>query len=339
MAKYIGVDLGTANTLVYLKGKGIVLKEPSVVAIEEGSGRVLAVGTDAKNMIGRTPDEVLVVRPVKSGVIADFDITQAMLRSFIEKVTPKGILKPNVTICVPYGVTEVEKRAVLEAVMRSGGKNAYLIDEPMAAALGAELPVEEARGSMVVDIGGGTTEVAVVSFGGIVSSTSIKYAGDKMDKDIEEYIKNNYDLMIGERTAEEIKIAIGSAYPDSEEKEISVMGRDLKTGLPKVLTVTSTDVKEAISNTVDKIVKAVCTTLENTPPELASDVKKTGIVLTGGGGKLSGLGELIKEKTGIDTYLTENAEECVAIGAGLYLSRLSERGIYQKSKRSLFGAR
>lgn len=334
MARYIGVDLGTANTLVYCKGKGIVLKEPSVVAVHGESGNVLAVGKEAKNMIGRTPDEILVVRPMQGGVIADFDITQTMLKAFIEKANPGGILRPHVTVCVPNGVTEVERRAVQEAVLRAGGRNAYVIEEPMAAALGAELPVEEATGSMVVDIGGGTCEVAVVSFGGIVASTSIRYAGDKMDADIASYIKNNYHLMIGERTAEEIKIEIGGAHPGCEEKSISVMGRDLNSGLPRLLTITTSQVQEAIEHTVGRILSAVRDTLENTPPELAADVVSRGIVLTGGGARLPGLDLRIKEETGISAYVAENAEECVAVGAGMALSVLADKGrnIYKTNK-------
>ena len=338
MAKFIGVDLGTANTLVYCKGNGIVLKEPSVVAVNSESGRVLAVGREAKNMIGRTPDEVLVIRPMRDGVIADFDVTQAMLKAFIEKSCPGGVMRPHVTICVPFGVTEVERRAVLEAVMRSGGKNAYVIEEPMAAALGAELPVSEATGSMVVDIGGGTCEVAVVSFGGIVASTSIRYAGDRMDSDIADYIKNVYNLMIGERTAEDIKIEIGTAHPSCEERSVSVMGRDLSSGLPRLLTVTSAEIREAISGTVNKVIGAVRDTLENTPPELAADIVNRGLVLTGGGAKLPGLDVLIQEKTGIDAYVAENAEDCVAVGAGMALAVLSDmnNGAH-KAKRGLFG--
>lgn len=336
MAKFIGVDLGTANTLVYCKGKGIVLKEPSVAAVDSESGRILAVGRNAKNMIGRTPDEVLVVRPMKDGVIADFDVTQAMLKAFIEKSCPGGVMRPNVTICVPFGVTEVERRAVLEAVMRSGGKNTYVIEEPMAAALGAELPVSEATGSMVVDIGGGTCEVAVVSFGGIVASTSIRDAGNKMDADIADYIKTAYHLMIGERTAEDIKINIGAAHSSCEEKKLSVMGRDLESGLPRLLTVTSSEVKEAIAGTVRKIIGAVHDTLEHTPPELAADIVHRGIVLTGGGARLPGLDLLIQEQTGIDTVVAENAEDCVAVGAGMALSVLANRnqnGVHRAKKR------
>lgn len=337
MTRYIGVDLGTANTLVYCKGKGIVLKEPSVVAVDSESGTVLAVGQEAKNMIGRTPDEVVVVRPMRDGVIADFDVTQAMLKAFIEKSCPGGVLRPHVTVCVPFGVTEVERRAVLEAVVRSGGKNAYVIEEPMAAALGADLPVSEATGSMVVDIGGGTCEVAVVSFGGIVSSTSIRYAGDKMDENIAEYIKAKYGLVIGERTAEDIKIGIGSAHPSCEEQEMCVMGRDIESGLPKMLTVTSSEVREAMSRTVQKIVSAVKSTLENTPPELAADIVGRGIVLTGGGARIPGLDLMIKEETGISAFVAENAEDCVAVGAGMALATLAGKSTLRKGKKGFLG--
>lgn len=325
MAKHIGVDLGTANTLIFCKGKGVVLNEPSVVAVHRESGRVLAVGQDAKEMIGRTPDEVLVVRPMRDGVIADLEVTQAMLKAFLEKANTGGVLRPQVTICVPFGVTEVERKAVLEAVVRAGGRNAYVIEEPMAAALGAELPVREATGSMVVDIGGGTCEVAVVSFGGIVTSTSIRYAGDRMDADIADYIKETHNLLIGTRTAEEIKVTIGAAHPACSETSMSVMGRDLATGLPRLITITSDEVQKAISATINKIIGAVHSALEHTPPELAADIVSRGIVLTGGGARLPGLDRLIQEQTGISAYVAENAELCVAVGAGLALSALTER--------------
>ncbi len=339
MTRFIGVDLGTANTLVFCKGKGIVLKEPSVVAVDRTSGAILAVGTEAKNMIGRTPDEVLVVRPMQGGVIADFDVTQAMLKAFIEKSCPGGLLRPFVTVCVPYGITEVERRAVLEAVVRSGGKNAYIIEEPMAAALGASLPVSEATGSMVVDIGGGTCEVAVVSFGGIVASTSIRYAGDKMDEDILVYIKEKYGLVIGARTAEDVKIAIGSAHPACEERTLLVMGRDLNSGLPKTQTIHSSEVREAMMPTIYKIVGAVKTTLENTPPELAADIAGRGIVLTGGGAAIPGLTTLLKEETGIPVTVAEDAENCVAVGAGLALSMLLGGESRKSGKKRLFTKR
>lgn len=317
MSKHIGIDLGTANTLVYCKGKGIVLNEPSVVAVQMSSGAVIAVGEQAKQMMGRTPESVAVVKPLSGGVIADFDAAYAMLKVFLEKAVPSGFHRPQVTVCVPCGVTEVERRAVTEAVVRAGGKSAYIIAEPMAAALGAGLSVIEPTGYMVADIGGGTCEVAVVSFGGIVSAISVRSAGDYMDEDIADYIRDAYGLIIGTRTAEEIKIAIGSAYPSGEKKEISVMGRDSKTGLPAVATITSEDIRNAIEPTVEKIVGAVKRTLEKTPPELVADIFRNGIVLTGGGAYLSGLDKRISEQTGIRAYVAENPEECVAKGAGM----------------------
>ena len=320
MAKYIGVDLGTANTLVYVKGKGIVLKEPSVVAVHAESGAVLAVGTAAKKMMGRTPETVRVIRPLTDGVIADFDVAGVMLKSFIEQACPGGLLRPYVAVCVPNGVTEVERRAVLEAVIRSGGKNAYLIEEPMAAALGAGLPVFEAVGSMIVDIGGGTCEVAVLSYGGIVAGTSIRYAGDRMDEDICEYLKDAYNLAIGRRTAEAIKISIGSAYSACEEKSMQIMGMDLETGLPKLRTLTSEEVSAAMAPTVEKMIGAVRRTLEKTPPELAADIVEGGIVLTGGGAQIPGLTQLVEEKTGIRARVSDNPEDCVAVGAGMALT-------------------
>ena len=335
MARYIGVDLGTANTLIYLKGKGVVLSEPSVVAIDGQSGRILAVGNDAKNMIGRTPDEVSVVCPVKKSVIADFDVAQAMLRVFLEKACPKGILRPFVTICTPHNITEVERRAVLEAVRSAGGKNIYVLDTPMASAIGADLPVSEAVGSMVVDIGSGTLETAVLSFGGIVSSISSSYAGDKMDKDIKDYVKNTQGVVIGEHTAEEIKKALASAVLEEEEKTMSVLGRDLATGLPKKITVTNKEVYKAIKKTINKVIESIRITLENTPPELLKDISENGIVLLGGGAKLRGLTELIKERIGISAHISENAEECAVLGAGRAVSVLSEKGAKEnKIKRA-----
>lgn len=333
MARYIGIDLGTKNTLIYLKGKGIVLSEPSVVAIDSQSGRILAVGCDAKNMIGRTPDEVSVVCPVKKSVIADFDVAQAMLRVFLEKACPKGILRPFVTICTPHNITEVERRAVLEAVRSAGGKNIYVVDSPMASAIGADLPVGEAVGSMVVDIGGGTLECAVLSFGGIVSSVSSSYAGDKMDKDIKDYVKNSQGVVIGEHTAEEIKKALASAVSEEEEKTMSVLGRDLATGLPKKITVTNKDVYKAIKKTINKIIESIKVTLENTPPELLKDISENGITLLGGGAKLRGLSELIKERIGISAHASENAEECAVLGAGRAVLVLTEKGAKENKIR------
>lgn len=338
MAKHIGVDLGTANTLVYCKGKGLVLNEPSVVAVQVSSGAILAVGEEAKKMLGRTPEEVAVIKPLKGGVIADFDVAHAMLKAFLEKACPGGFLRPCVTVCVPYGVTDVERRAVLETVVRSGGKSAYVIEEPMAAALGAQLPVREAMGSMVVDIGGGTCEVAVVSFGGTVYGTSIRYAGDKMDEDIIALLKEKHGLLVGESTAESLKITIGSALSSGEEKQKSVMGRDTKSGLPKVVSVTAEDVRHAMAPTIEKIVQAVKHTLENTPPELGTDIVKQGIVLTGGGASIPGLAALIEERTGIRAYVAENPEECVAKGAGMALSAILRKSKFPKEKSSGAGA-
>jgi rod shape-determining protein MreB and related proteins len=319
----IGIDLGTANTLVHVKGKGIVLREPSVVAINKKTNDILAVGDSAKSMIGRTPGNIVAIRPMKDGVIADFDITQSMLKYFIKKVMSKGVFgKPRVVICVPSGVTEVEKRAVEEATLQAGAKEAYLIEEPMAAAIGANLPVEEPSGSMVVDIGGGTSEVAVISLGGIVTSKSLRIAGDELDESIVHYVKKEYNLMIGERTAEEIKMSIGAAYPKPKEESINIRGRDLITGLPKNLTITSSEITEALKEPVNAIVDSIKFTLEKTPPELAADIMDRGIMLTGGGALLSGLDKLIKEETGMSVSIAENPLDCVALGAGKVLDEI-----------------
>ncbi|RCX20811.1 rod shape-determining protein MreB [Anaerobacterium chartisolvens] len=319
----IGIDLGTANTLVHLKGKGIVLREPSVVAINKKSNNILAVGDSAKEMIGRTPGNIVAIRPMKDGVIADFDITQSMLKYFIRKAMSKGVLgKPRVVICVPSGVTEVEKRAVEEATLQAGAREAYLIEEPMAAAIGANLPVEEPSGSMVVDIGGGTSEVAVISLGGIVTSKSLRIAGDELDEAIVHYVKKEYNLMIGERTAEEIKVVIGSAYPKPKEEAIQIRGRDLITGLPKNISITSSEIMEALKEPVNAIVDAIKFTLEKTPPELASDVMDRGIMLTGGGALLSGLDKLIKEETGMPVSIAERPLDCVVLGSGKVLEEI-----------------
>ncbi|HEX3028349.1 MAG TPA: rod shape-determining protein [Clostridia bacterium] len=322
-ARDIGIDLGTANTLVHVKGKGIVVREPSVVAMNVKSGEILAVGDDAKSMIGRTPGNIVAIRPMKDGVIADFDITQTMLKYFIRRAISKGMFsKPRVVICVPSGVTEVEKRAVEEATVSAGAKEAYLIEEPMAAAIGANLPVEEPSGSMVVDIGGGTSEVAVISLGGIVTSKSLRVAGDEFDESIVHYIKKEYNLMIGERTAEEIKVAIGAAYPKPKEEKLEIRGRDLITGLPKNLAVTSAEISEALKEPINSVVDSIKLTLEKTPPELAADIMDRGIMLTGGGAMLSGLDRLIKEETGMPVSIAENPLDCVAIGAGKVLEEI-----------------
>lgn len=322
-ARDIGIDLGTANTLVHVKGKGIVVREPSVVAINRKSNSILAVGDDAKNMIGRTPGDIVAIRPMKDGVIADFDVTQSMLRYFIKKAISTGFMsKPRVVICVPSGVTEVEKRAVEEATLQAGAKEAYLIEEPMAAAIGATLPVEEPSGSMIVDIGGGTSEVAVISLGGIVTSKSLRIAGDEFDESIVHYVKKEYNLMIGERSAEIIKMTIGAAYPKPKEEFMEVRGRDLITGLPKNVTISSAEIIEALKEPINAIVDSIKYTLEKTPPELASDIMDRGIMLAGGGALLSGLDKLIKEETGMPVSVAEKPLDCVAIGAGKVLDEI-----------------
>ncbi len=317
-SKDMGIDLGTANTLVYVRGRGIVVREPSVVAIQEDTRQVLAVGQEAKQMIGRTPGNIIAIRPLKDGVIADFDVTQSMLKYFIRRAYPKKSLffQPRVVVGVPSGVTEVEKRAVEEAALQAGAKEAYLIEEPMAAAIGAGLPVEEPTGSMVVDIGGGTTEIAIISLGGIVTSKSIRIGGDELDEAIIQYIKKEYSLMIGERTSEEIKLKIGSAYPKGKEGKLAIRGRDLVSGLPKTLEISSTEIMDALHEPVNAIVDAIKYTLEKTPPELASDIMEFGIMLTGGGALLDGLDRLVRRETGMPVKIAEEPLDCVALGTG-----------------------
>lgn len=317
LSRDMGIDLGTANTLVYKRGKGIVLREPSVVAIQNDTKTVLAVGEEAKRMIGRTPGNIIAIRPMKDGVIADFDVTQSMLKYFIRKAYPRRtIIQPRVVVCVPSGVTEVEKKAVEDAALQAGAREAYLIEEPMAAAIGAGLPVEEPTGSMVVDIGGGTTEVAIISLGGIVTSKSIRIGGDELDEAIVQYIKRAYNLMIGERTAEEVKITIASAYPKPTDQKMIIRGRDLVSGLPKTLEVSSKEVMDALKEPVSHIVDAIKYTLEKTPPELAADIMEMGIVLTGGGALLDGLDKLVKKETGMPVQIAEEPLDCVALGTG-----------------------
>ena len=319
----MGIDLGTANTLVHVKGKGIVLREPSVVAIKRENGEVLAVGAEAKRMIGRTPGNIIAVRPMKDGVIADFDVTQAMLKYFIRKaMNTKSFVRPRVVVGVPSGVTEVEKRAVIDAAQQAGAREAYLIEEPMAAAIGAGLPVEEATGNMVVDIGGGTTEIAVISLGGIVTSRSIRIGGDEMDTSIVQYIKRMYNLLIGERTAEEIKIKIGSALVSDADASMDIRGRDLVSGLPKTITIKASEVREALSEPIQKIVDAVKSTLEKTPPELAADVMDHGIMMTGGGALLNNLDKLLSRETGMPVLVSEDALSCVGEGTGKSLENI-----------------
>ena len=321
----IGIDLGTATTLVYVQGKGIVLREPSVVAMRTDSKAILAVGEEAKKMVGRTPGNIIAIRPMRDGVIADFDITKAMLDHFISKVNPrKGLFfRPRVIVGIPSGVTEVEKRAVIEAALQAGAKEAHTVEEPMAAAIGAGLPVEEPTGSMVVDIGGGTTDVAVISLGGIVTSKSLRVGGDEMDEAIINYIKREYNLMIGERTAEEIKIQIGSAFPKPKEETMDIRGRDLVSGLPKTLKITSTEILEALKDPISSIIEAIKMTLEKTPPELAADIMDRGIMLTGGGALLSGIDKLIREETGMPVQIADQPTDCVALGAGKILEESS----------------
>ncbi|QEK12307.1 rod shape-determining protein [Crassaminicella thermophila] len=317
-SKDMGIDLGTANTLVYVRGRGIVVREPSVVAIQEDTKEVLAVGQEAKQMIGRTPGNIIAIRPLKDGVIADFDITQSMLKYFIKRAYPKKSLffAPRVVVGVPSGVTEVERRSVEEAALQAGAKEAYLIEEPMAAAIGAGLPVEEPTGSMVVDIGGGTTEIAIISLGGIVTSKSVRVGGDELDESIVHYIKKEYSLMIGERTAEEIKVNVGSAFPKTKEEKMAIRGRDLVSGLPKTLTISSTEILEALHEPINVIIEAIKYTLEKTPPELASDIMEQGIMLTGGGALLDGFDKLVRKETGMPVHIAEEALDCVALGTG-----------------------
>jgi rod shape-determining protein MreB len=317
-SKDMGIDLGTANTLVYVRSRGIVVREPSVVAIEEDTKQVLAVGQEAKQMIGRTPGNIIAIRPLRDGVIANFDITQSMLKYFIQRAYPKKSLlfAPRVVVGVPSGVTEVEKRAVEEAAIQAGAKEAYLIEEPMAAAIGAGLPVEEPTGSMVVDVGGGTTEIAIISLGGIVASKSVRIGGDELDEAIVQYIKKEYSLMIGERTAEEVKFNIGSAYPKNKEEKMSIRGRDLISGLPKTLEISSTEILEALHEPINTILDAIKYTLEKTPPELASDIMEFGIMLTGGGALLDGIDQLIHKETGMPVHIAEEPLDCVALGTG-----------------------
>ncbi len=318
LGRDMAVDLGTANTLVYVRGKGIVLNEPSVVAINTKDGRPLAVGAEAKRMIGRTPSNIQAIRPLKDGVIADFEICEKMLRYFIHKVHNKRFTgKPRMIICVPSGITGVEQRAVQEAAEYAGArKPAYIIEEPMAAAIGAGLPIHEPTGNMVVDIGGGTTEVAVISLGGIVTSKSIRIGGDELDEAIIAYIKKEHSLALGERTAEEMKMALGSATALPEEFQAEIRGRDLVTGLPKTILVSTQEIRKAIEEPISAIVDAVKFTLDNTPPELAADIMEQGIVLTGGGALLSGLDRRINEETGMPIIIANNPLQCVALGSG-----------------------
>jgi rod shape-determining protein MreB len=322
----LAIDLGTANTCVYVKGQGIVLREPSVVAVKQdgrGGQKVLAVGIEAKQMLGRTPANIVAIRPMKDGVIADFDITQKMLSYFIRKVhNSRRLVRPRIIICVPTGITQVEKRAVKESAENAGAREVYLIEEPMAAAIGANLPITEPTSNMVVDIGGGTTEVAVISLSGVVYSKSVRVGGDKMDEAIMQHVKRKYNMLIGESTAEQIKIKAGSAYPCDEEVEMAVKGRDLVSGIPQNITITSEEVRKAISEQVDAIVQACRIALEQTPPELAADIVDRGIVLTGGGALLKGLDQLLREETGLPITAVDDPLSTVVLGSGKALDNL-----------------
>lgn len=323
--KEIGIDLGTANTLVFVKGKGIIIREPSVVAVDVKTGTVKSVGQRAKEVVGRTPGSIVTVRPLKDGVIADFEVTTCMLQEFIARAMNKSFLnKAKVVICIPSGVTAVERRAVKESAEQAGAKKVMIVEEPMAAAIGAGLPVAEPEGSIVVDIGGGTTEVAVISLGGIVAAKSVRVGGDKFDNDIINSIKKRYNLLIGERTAEAVKIAVGNAFPLDEEITTNIKGRNLLTGLPENMQVTSSEIREALKDSLQEMIEAVRITLEKTPPELAADIIDTGIVLTGGGALLRGMDKLLAQETGMTVRVADEPLDCVALGTGEILENMDK---------------
>ena len=329
----MGIDLGTANTLVHAKGKGIIIREPSVVAVDRENKEVLAIGAEAKQMIGRTPGHIVAIRPMKDGVIADFDITQSMLKYFIKKAIGKhSLVRPRIVVGVPSGVTEVEKRAVIDATVQAGAREAYLIEEPMAAAIGAGLPVFEPTGSLVVDIGGGTSEVAMISLGDIVTACSVRVAGDKFDESIIQYVKKKYNLLIGERTAEEIKIKIGSAYPYEGEGDMQIKGRNLVDGLPKNVVISAAEVRDALADPLSVIVEAIRSTLEKTPPELSADIIDHGIMLTGGGALLRGLDFLVAQETNMPVHVAERPLDCVAEGTGKRLEMNIDGNFFMKKK-------
>jgi rod shape-determining protein MreB and related proteins len=320
----LGIDLGTANTLVHVRGKGIVLSEPSVVAVERGTKRVIAMGQEAKRMLGRTPGDIIAIRPLRDGVIADFETTEKMIKHFIDKVTPKGIFKakPRVVIGVPSCITEVEKRAVRESCEQAGAKEIFLIEESMAAAIGANIPINEPAGNMICDIGGGTTEISVISLGGMVISNAIRIGGDEFDEAIIKHVKLVHNLIIGESTAEDVKIKIGNAFPEREVKKIEIKGRDAISGLPKILVMDSVEIREALQEPINLIIEEIKKTLDQTPPELAADIVERGIVLSGGGALLTGLAKLIGQQTGVPVIIAENPLLCVALGAGKFLEQL-----------------
>ena len=319
----IGIDLGTASVLVFVKGKGIALNEPSVVAVDKMTGKILAVGADAQSMLGRTPGNIIAVRPLREGVISDYDMTEKMIREFIKKVLGFRLFKPNVIICIPSVITEVEERAVIDAGIQAGAKKVFLIEEPVAAAIGAGIDIAKPNGNMIVDIGGGTTDIAVISLGGIVEATSIKVAGDKFDEAIIKYIRRKHNVLIGERTAEEMKINIGCVYPRPEDKTMEVKGRCLMTGLPKTITVSSNEMLEAFEEPAERILESIHSVLERTPPELVADVSTNGIVMTGGGSLIYGFDKLIEAKTGIATRVADDAISCVAYGTGKSLDSIN----------------
>ena len=324
MAKDIGIDLGTASVLVYVKGKGIVLNEPSVVAMDKTTGKLLKVGAEAQAMLGRTPGNIIAIRPLREGVISDYDMTERMLKEFIHKVAGVSFFKPRVIICVPSGITEVEERAVIDAGIQAGARKVYLIEEPVAAAIGAGIDITKPEGHMVVDIGGGTSDIAVISLKGVVESASIKVAGDQFNESIVKYMRRKHNILIGERTAEQMKMEIGCVYPKEEEATIEIKGRCLMTGLPKTITVNSTEMMEAFEEPVERILEAVHNVLERTPPELVADISNNGIVMTGGGSLVDGFDKLITARTGIHTVVAEDAISCVAEGTGKSLDSLGD---------------
>ena len=323
LAKDIGIDLGTASVLIYVKGQGIVLNEPSVVAMDKNTGKLLKVGADAQAMLGRTPGNIVAIRPLRDGVISDYDMTERMLKEFIHKVNGFQLFKPRVIICVPSGITEVEERAVIDAGVQAGARSVYLIEEPVAAAIGAGIDITKPDGHLIIDIGGGTTDIAVISLSGVVESASIKVAGDMFNEAVVKYIRRKHNVLIGERTAEDLKIKIGCVYPQEEEKTVEVKGRCLMTGLPKVFTVSSSEMIEAFEEPAERILEAVHSVLERTPPELVADISTNGIVMTGGGSMVKGFDKLVESRTGIATTVADNAIQCVAMGTGQSLDWVS----------------
>ena len=323
LAKDIGIDLGTASVLIYIKGQGIVLNEPSVVAMDKNTGKLLKVGADAQAMLGRTPGNIVAIRPLRDGVISDYDMTERMLKEFIHNVNGFQLFKPRVIICVPSGITEVEERAVIDAGIQAGARSVYLIEEPVAAAIGAGIDIAKPDGHLIIDIGGGTTDIAVISLSGVVESASIKVAGDMFNEAVVKYIRRKHNVLIGERTAEELKIQIGCVYPQEEEQTVEVKGRCLMTGLPKVFSVSSSEMIEAFEEPAERILEAVHSVLERTPPELVADISTNGIVMTGGGSLVAGFAELVSSRTGIATTVAENAIQCVAMGTGQSLEMIA----------------